>query len=103
MQESVDAGVKVFLYNAGFNHSKLLVSDDTLSACGSTNVDFRSFENNFEVNAFIYDRQMALRIKEIFMDDLKHCMNYRRYMRTRRLSFTQRLWESMVRLFSPLM
>lgn len=103
VQESVDAGVKVFLYNAGFNHSKILVSDDTLSACGSTNVDFRSFENNFEVNAFIYDRQMALRMKEIFMEDLRHCMNYRRYMRTRRLSFTQRLWESMVRLFSPLM
>lgn len=103
VQESVEAGVKVYLYNAGFNHSKLLVSDDNLSTCGSTNVDFRSFENNFESNAFIYDSQMALRIKEIFMEDIKHSINYEEYMHTRRMSFTQRLWESLVRLFSPLM
>lgn len=76
VQESVDAGVKVYLYKPGFNHSKLLVSDDSLSTCGSTNIDFRSFDNNFEVNAFIYDRDMALRIKSVFMEDVKQCVDY---------------------------
>ncbi len=103
VQEAVDAGVQVHLYAAGFNHSKLLVSDDSLSTCGSTNIDFRSFDNNFESNVFIYDRDMALRIKQVFTDDLAHCVKYEDYMRTRRLSFTHRLWESLVRMFSPLM
>lgn len=103
VQEASDAGVKVYLYTAGFNHSKLLVSDDSLSTCGSTNIDFRSFENNFESNVFIYDKGTALRIKDIFNKDMRECIMYADYMRTRRLSFTHRLWESLVRLFSPLM
>ena len=53
--EAMDAGVKVYLYGAGFNHSKMMVSDDLVATVGSTNVDFRSFENNFEANAFFYD------------------------------------------------
>lgn len=103
IQEATDSGVKVYLYKAGFNHSKLLVSDDSLSTCGSTNIDFRSFENNFESNVFIYDCGMAQRIKAVFIGDMKNCVMYGDYMRTRRLSFTHRLWESFVRLFSPLM
>ena len=35
-----------------------------LSTVGSTNVDFRSFEHNFEVNAFMYDVETALEMKE---------------------------------------
>ena len=103
VREAVDSGVEVYLYSSGFNHSKLLVSDDSLSTCGSTNIDFRSFDNNFESNVFIYDRGMALRIKEVFMKDMENCVRYEDYMRSRRLSFTHRLWESLVRLFSPLM
>lgn len=103
VRESVNSGVDVYFYVAGFNHSKLLVADDSLSICGSTNVDFRSFENNFEANAVIYDRQTALRMKSIFMRDMADCIKYEDYMSTRRLSFPQRLWESLVRLFSPLM
>ena len=103
VQEAADAGVEVYLYKAGFNHSKLLVSDDSLSTCGSTNIDFRSFDNNFESNVFIYDRDMALRIESVFMTDMKKCVKYSEYMRTRRLSLTHRLWESLVRMFSPLM
>ncbi len=55
MMEAIEAGVKVYFYEAGFNHSKLLVSDDKICSCGSTNVDFRSFENNFEANAFFFE------------------------------------------------
>ena len=103
VQDAFDAGVQVYLYADGFNHSKLLVSDDSLSTCGSTNVDFRSFDNNFESNAFIYDRDMALRLKQVFTDDMAHCIGYGDYMRRHRPSFARRLWESLMRLFSPLM
>lgn len=46
-----------------------MVSDDTLSTVGSTNMDFRSFEHNFEVNAFMYDPSSALLLKGIFLQD----------------------------------
>lgn len=103
VEEAAAAGIQVYLYKAGFNHSKLLVCDDSLATCGSANVDFRSFDNNFESNAFIYDDGMAQRLKQVFLDDLKQCITYKEYVSTRRLSFTQRLWESLIRLFSPLM
>ena len=68
------SGVKVYFYKKGFLHSKLMVSDDELSTVGSTNVDFRSFEHNFEVNAFIYDTETALQMREIFLQDQRDCV-----------------------------
>ncbi|MBR2103639.1 MAG: cardiolipin synthase [Prevotella sp.] len=102
VRETLEAGVKVYLYHAGFNHSKLLVCDDELCSCGSSNIDFRSFENNFESNAFIYDHAMAMRMKAVFLEDqsqshlLSDGENLRRPLH-------ERLWESVVRLFSPLL
>ena len=101
--ETLEAGVKVYLYKRGFNHSKLLVCDDTLCTCGSTNVDFRSFENNFEANAFFYDDEMALRIKDIFLHDMEHCIMIDKHTELKRLPFLQHLGESLVRLLSPLL
>lgn len=69
LADVMQAGVKVYFYKRGFLHSKLMVSDDMLSTVGSTNVDFRSFEHNFEVNAFMYDVETALEMKEIFLQD----------------------------------
>ena len=69
----LQAGVKVYFYKKGFLHSKLIVADDELSIVGSTNLDFRSFEHNFEVNAFIYDVETALQVREIFLFDQRDC------------------------------
>ena len=95
--------MKVYLYEAGFNHSKLLVSDDKICSCGSTNVDFRSFENNFEANAFFYDEAMALRIKNIFLEDEVHCQLTDDVTYYIKRPFLKRLFESVVRLLSPLL
>ena len=103
IREAVEAGVKVYLYQAGFNHSKLLVSDDSLCTCGSTNVDFRSFENNFEGNAFIYGRDMALRMKQVFLTDVEHCLLVDEYTYLANRPLYKRLWESVIRLFAPLL
>ncbi len=103
VMETVEAGVKVLLYTGGFNHSKILVSDDALCTCGSTNVDFRSFENNFEANVFFYDRTMALRMKEIFLIDEHSCVCIDDVPELAHRSFLTRLWESVVRLLSPLL
>lgn len=101
--EAAEAGVKVYCYDAGFNHSKLLVSDDTMFSCGSTNVDFRSFDNNFESNAFVYDRETTLRMKQVFLSDLEKCVPYEVYLKTLNRGFMHRLGASLVRLLSPLL
>ena len=100
---TVKAGVKVYLYKAGFNHSKLLVADDSIATIGSTNVDFRSFENDFEANAFFYDKKIALKVKDIFLKDQEECVSLEDVRNLTHRSFLQRLWESMVRLLSPLL
>ena len=103
VQEALEGGVKICFYVAGFNHSKLLVCDDTLSTCGSTNVDFRSFENNFESNVFFYDEAMAQRFKAIFLADEAECIVLDEAEIFSRRPFLSRLWESLVRLLSPLL
>jgi cardiolipin synthase len=99
----LEAGVKICVYEAGFNHSKMLVSDDTISTCGSTNIDFRSFENNFESNVFFYDTQMAQRFKQIFLADACHCTIIDSSTPLPRQSIFRRIWESLMRLFAPLL
>ena len=103
VMQTVESGVKIYLYKAGFNHSKLLVSDDALCTVGSTNIDFRSFENNFEANAFIYDEQMACRLKDVYLQDVKESVLLEDVRDLGKQTFIQRLWESLVRLISPLL
>ncbi|MCD8262394.1 MAG: cardiolipin synthase [Bacteroides sp.] len=96
------AGIKVYFYQKGFLHSKMMVSDDHLSTVGSTNLDFRSFEYNFEVNAFMYDIETALRIKELFLADQHHCIQL--FLKNwEKRPFRQKAKESVVRLLSPLL
>ena len=103
VMEAAKAGVKILLYREGFNHSKLLVSDDAMATIGSTNVDFRSFENDFEANAFFYDKEIALRVKEVFLKDQSGSLDLEDVRRLIKRPFLQRLWESVVRLLSPLL
>ena len=97
------AGVKVYLYNAGFLHSKTFVCDDYLSSVGSVNLDFRSFFYNFEVSAFVYSKRVACSLKEAFLEDMKssRLLTFNGFMSER--SFTERCLESFARLFSPLL
>lgn len=102
LHDVIRAGVRVYLYQKGFLHSKTLVCDDTLMSCGSTNIDFRSFERNFEVNAFVYDKEAALHMKKVFQEDQSHCrmLNLETW-ETR--SIWCRVAESSIRLLSPLL
>ena len=57
----------------GYMHAKTLVIDDSFVTIGSTNIDFRGFEQDFEINAFIYDSDMADQQRDIFIRDQKDC------------------------------
>jgi len=96
------AGVKVYFYQQGFLHSKLMVSDDQLTTIGSTNMDFRSFEHNFEANAFIYGKEVAVEARELFLADQRECKQIflkQWEKRPRR----HKVIESFIRLMSPLL
>ncbi|MEZ5106506.1 MAG: cardiolipin synthase [Draconibacterium sp.] len=71
VEELLEAGVKIYFYQGGFIHSKMLIVDDVFSSVGTTNLDFRSLETNFEVNAFIYHEKTARQLVQIFKADLK--------------------------------
>ena len=100
--EVLAAGVKVYCFLPGFLHSKSMIMDDVLVTVGSTNMDFRSFENNFEINAFIYDQSATVRMKELFEKDLANCEELFLEQWKKR-SCWRRLCESFVRIFSPLL
>jgi len=102
IEETLHAGIKIYFYKKGFLHSKMMVSDDMLSTVGSTNMDFRSFEHNFEANAFMYDAPTALRIKEIFLRDQHDCKQVFLKNWVKR-PLKQKIGESIVRLFAPLL
>lgn len=103
LQDVLDAGIKVYFYTKGFNHSKLLVCDDCLSTCGSTNIDFRSFEENFESNIFFYDNSTAMRLKRVFIADQQYCDLIDDASLITNRPFLSRLLESIIRMLSPLL
>lgn len=102
LDDMVRAGVKVLFYTAGFLHAKTVLIDDELTIIGSANLDFRSFEHNFELNGFLYDRDFTARMHRLYDEDAVrcHCLTAAEWFRRPRL---RRMAESVMRLFSPLL
>ena len=69
----LESGIKVFFHNTVFIHAKMLVADNKITTVGSTNIDFRSFMQSSEVNAFVYDTLFAQQMRQIFEQDMRHC------------------------------
>ena len=102
IEEALTAGVKVAFYRKGYMHSKTIVSDDSFVTVGSTNVDIRSYELDFEINAFIYDEDLAIQARNVFLEDEKYS-EYLDIETWRSRSRAQKSKESFARLFSPLL
>lgn len=96
------AGAKVYFYRPGFLHAKLVVCDDYISCIGSANMDFRSFEHNFEINCFVYQQNFAQQMKKIFIRDMQDCDRVLPEVWSKR-SWKKKFCESFMRLFSPLL
>jgi cardiolipin synthase len=71
-------GVKVYMYNRGFVHSKTMVVDGEFCSVGSANFDDRSLVLNFETNAVILSKEIGRQMDEAFEEDLKYCTEYTR-------------------------
>jgi cardiolipin synthase len=99
--ELLEAGIKVYLYQKGFNHSKIMMIDSSFASVGSANMDIRSFEDNFEVAAIVYDSEITTELERSFIKDIR---------RSHRITIEdwenrplkQSFKESFARLFSPL-
>lgn len=102
LEEMLRAGAKVYFYKPGFLHSKIVISDDFVTCIGSANMDFRSFEHNFEVNAIVYQTSFAKETKKIFLHDQESCERIRISAWLKRPR-TKKIQESFMRLFSPLL
>lgn len=102
LSEIMRSGVKVYFYKSGFLHSKTIVADDMVSSVGSTNYDYRSFELNFEVNAFIYNEEFAIDMKNTFLKDLESSTEvvYSRWKTRPRI---KKWTESICRVFGPML
>lgn len=102
IMECLRAGIKIYLFEAGMLHSKTMMIDDRLSAIGSANIDFRSFEHNFEETMFIFSSEVNTTLRAQFMADLQQSTRVRASV-WRRRPIIQKAKESIVRLLSPVL
>lgn len=97
-----EAGAKIYIYQNGFLHAKTMVVDDMTTTIGTANFDIRSFKLNFEINAFMYSQTLALKAKQIFIEDIEDCiLGDEMYFKNQSnwIQFKQVL----ARLFSPIL
>ena len=94
-------GVKVYLHS-GFLHAKTLVIDDHVSTVGTANIDIRSFSLFYEVNAFIYDNDFAIKCRDAFLNDIKDCTIFNIETYSKR-GLCQKIYESIWRFITPLL
>lgn len=102
MGNILKVGVDVYQYTKGFIHSKTLVIDDEIAIIGSANIDLRSFEQNFEVSAFIYDEKHSKHLKELFIKDMKVCKKLTYYRWSHRPKY-RKIIQALARLLSPIL
>ena len=102
LEELLEAGVKVYAYNKGFIHAKTMVSDGYVSTVGTANMDIRSFSLNFEVNAFIYNKEVADKLERQFMIDIEDSDQIT-FNTFKKRSRRERVMESIMRLFAPIL
>ncbi len=98
----LQAGARCYVYDNGFLHAKGVMVDGRVSCYGTANMDIRSFELNFEVNATIYDEEVTRELEEIFRNDLYHCREITPEVYEKR-SLLIRVKEQGSRLLSPLL
>ena len=102
VQELLEAGVKIYWYRKGINHSKVIIVDGQVASVGTANMDLRSFEQNFEVSLIIYDREVVKELATDFIKDLQDSTN-EVIQKWKFRSKKEQLYESVARLFAPLL
>lgn len=95
-------GVRVFSYKGGFVHAKTMVADSEIASVGTANLDVRSLEINYEVQAFVRSKELAAELETAFLNDLELCEEESLAGRRGR-SVVQRAQAAVGRLWSALL
>jgi len=102
IEQLLESGVQVFHYHKGMVHAKTMVVDGVLTSIGSCNLDNRSFDINFEINAFLYDKEVAQEMTEVYKKDLKETTELILADWMQRPAL-EKIREALARLWAPLL
>ncbi|MDR1428770.1 MAG: cardiolipin synthase [Spirochaetaceae bacterium] len=100
-RQFINAGIKIYEYLDGFNHSKTFVSDDQIATVGTTNLDFRSLYLHFECGVLIYKGRTVKKVKDDFLATLPRC--HQISLADCSKSAAHSLTQDVLRLFAPLL
>ena len=102
MGELMECGVRIYKYQKGFIHSKTIIADGKVSSIGTANLDIRSFQLNFEINAIIFDSDFTKEQEKIFINDIKDSKQviFEEYNNRGR---SIRIKEALIRLIAPIL
>jgi len=101
-KDLIKSGVRIYHYNKGFMHSKVVMVDNEICSVGSANMDVRSFHLNYELNSVIYDKKITGRLEKNFLKDLRYCDEFT-YSDYKKLGILRKLRNSLARLVTPLL
>ena len=101
VEQFLEAGIKIYFYQSGFIHSKTLLIDDIFSTIGTTNLDFRSLQTNFEINAFIYEKKFTRLLLKFFTEDMRNSREIK-LSQWRKRKWHFKLRESLAHIVSPM-
>ena len=98
----MECGVRIYKYQKGFIHSKTIIADGKVSSIGTANLDIRSFQLNFEINAIIFDSYFTKEQEKIFINDIKDSKQviFEEYNNRGR---SIRIKEALIRLIAPIL
>jgi len=102
LAETVLHGIRVFKYQKGFLHQKVILVDEALAGVGTANFDNRSFHLNFELTILFADDPIIRDVEEMLLTDFSHCRELSMQdIENRSLIF--KLAVRIARLLSPLL
>jgi cardiolipin synthase len=103
LEELVKNGVKIYLYDSNaFIHAKTTSIDGKICTIGSANMDIRSYQLNYEINAVIYDEELTKELEDLFFEDL-HNSQIATIKYFNQISPVTKAFEAFCRIFSSLL
>lgn len=101
ISELLAAGIEIYLFNDGFNHGKFIIVDGRMCSIGTANIDIRSFDHDFEVNAFIYETIFAKQLEKLFLGHIEKSIKLTKESWDQRTKF-HKFMNSFARILSPI-
>ncbi|OVZ55339.1 cardiolipin synthase [Pigmentiphaga sp. NML080357] len=100
--EAVRAGVKIYRYQPGFLHQKVVLVDDDTAAVGSANLDNRSFRLNFELTVLTVSPAFAADVEAMLLADFAHAVEVKPD-EWARIPLLPRVVMHVARMFAPVL